>query len=519
VKIAVIIATVLFLAGCASLPDNDIRIESYHISDTQMTTLGQGVSDSRSGDTLAQKRSGLLFFPDGVDAFVVRAVIARLAEQTLDVQYYLYHSDLSGGILTTELWAAAERGVRVRLLLDDMDMGGKDSDLAALNAHENIQIRLFNPFIRGKSRVGQLVSRFGTVTRRAHNKAMIADNQMGIVGGRNIGDEYFGADPDVAFGDLDVLVTQPAVNDISTEFDLYWNSPLAYPVETLVDKEATPQELEQVTSRINTFTVEQENSEYVKRLKNSEFLTSLKNGGADYYWGDVVVLYDHPDKISSPRSEVNLHLAPQLAPYITSVKKELLVISPYFVPGEEGVSFFEALEQRGVQVKIVTNSLASNDVSIVHAGYSKYRKKLLQAGVQLYEIDSNTVASDLDDKKRSKISGGLSGSKASLHAKYFVMDRQVAFIGSLNFDPRSVVENTEIGVVIKSQEIALKLAENFDSHIQTISYELKLEDGDIRWYRYANGKIAETWDVEPETTWWLRFKVSLMKLLPVESQL
>jgi putative cardiolipin synthase len=189
------------------------------------------------------------------------------------------------------------------------------------------------------------------------------------------------------------------------------------------------------------------------------------------------------------------------------------------VPGEEGVSFFEALEQRGVQVKIVTNSLASNDVSIVHAGYSKYRKKLLQAGVQLYEIDSNTVVSDIDDKKRSKISGGLSGSKASLHAKYFVMDRQVAFIGSLNFDPRSVVENTEIGVIIQSEEIALELAENFDSHIQLISYELKLEDGAIRWYRYADGKVVETWNVEPETTWWLRFKVSLMKLLPVESQL
>lgn len=518
-KIIIIIIALTTLASCAGLPDNTKRIESYHLSETQMTTLGQGHSDSRADDAPAQSESGLLFFPDGVDAFVVRAVIARLAEETLDIQYYLYHSDLSGGILTTELWAAAERGVRVRLLLDDMAMKGRDSDLAMLNAHKNIQIRLFNPFIRGKSWGGQLLSRFGSVTRRAHNKSMIADNQMGIVGGRNIGDEYFGANPDVAFGDLDVLVTQPAVSDISQQFDLYWNSPLAYPVEALVAKQPTQKELEQITRRISTFTVEQESSEYVKRLKNSEFLTSLKNGGVDYYWGNVVVLYDHPDKISSPRSEVDLHLAPQLSPYITSVEKELLVISPYFVPGEDGVSFFEALEERGVQVRIVTNSLASNDVSIVHAGYSKYRKRLLQAGVQLYEIDRNGAASNLDDIKRNKISGGLSGSKASLHAKYFVMDRKTAFIGSLNFDPRSVVENTEIGVIIQSEEIALELAENFDSHIQLISYELKLEDGAIRWYRYADGKIAKTWDVEPETTWWLRFKVSLMKLLPIESQL
>ena len=242
--------------------------------------------------------------------------------QEEDVQYYLYHRDVTGTLLSGEIWKAAERGVRVRMLLDDMDMAGKDQYLAILNAHKNIEVRLFNPFIRGKYRSGQYITGFGSVTRRAHNKAFIVDNQVAIVGGRNIGDQYFGADANLSFGDLDVAIGNPGAQEVSTEFDLYWNSPLAYPAENLVKSQPTSEDMAQVGERLNEFYLQHNEAEYLTRLRDSEMVKKIKQRLLELNWGKVTVLYDHPDKLSSDRTELNHFLTPKLAPYINNTKKE-----------------------------------------------------------------------------------------------------------------------------------------------------------------------------------------------------
>lgn len=510
--------TLLTLCACSSLPGNENRTPSYALTHTETSTLAKSIQAKREEDGIAASASGMILLTEGVDAFIARAAIARMAEQSLDVQYYLFHSDICGTLLTHELVMAADRGVRVRVLLDDMDTSGKDETLARINAHPNMEMRVFNPFIRGKSRTGQFVSRFGSVTRRMHNKAMIADNQIAIIGGRNIGDEYFGANPEVAFGDLDVTVSTPGAQKVSTAFDLYWNSELSYPVELLVDHQPTEQELEQALQELSEFVQEQEHSPYAEALRNSPIIETARKGKTPYHWGDVAILYDHPLKISSSRDKTKYHLTPQLGPYINNVKSELIVISPYFVPGKEGVAFFSDLQKKGVHVRILTNSLASNDVPIVHSGYAKYRKALLKAGIELYELDRSLFSIEDITKKRSKFSLGSSGSKASLHAKYFVMDRESAFIGSLNLDPRSVVENTEIGAVIESPDLANQLAQDFDTHIRQIAFKLKLVGNDLVWER-KSAQETKIFYKEPHTSWWDRFTVGLMRLLPAESQL
>lgn len=511
-------AILLLFIGCASLPGNENRSESFALTDTQNTPIGQSLGQQRRKAKTPEDHSGLFPIGNGVDALVARVALSRLAEKSLDVQYYLYHSDVSGTLLTNELVTAAERGVRVRLLLDDMDMSGKDNILAQLNSHPNIQIRIFNPFVRGKSRTGQFLYRFGSVTRRMHNKAIIADNQIAIIGGRNIGDEYFGANPDLAFGDLDVAVTYPGANDISTAFDLYWNSKLSYPVENLIDHTASEEELLHGIEKLKAFVEAQQNTKYANALRNSNMVQNTKAGKIDYFWGKTEILYDNPLKISSDRDKTEYHLAPQLSPHISSVKDELIIVSPYFVPGKQGVKFLTNLKQKGVSVRILTNSLSSNDVPIVHSGYAKYRKALLKAGIELYEMNRSMLGNKAEQEKKRKLYHG-SGSKTSLHAKYFILDRKASFIGSLNLDPRSVVENTEIGAVIASPALAESLAKNFDENIHRLAFKLDLdEDNNIIWEYSMEGEVS-VFHEEPHTSWWERFSTMMMRVLPAESQL
>jgi len=510
----------LVLSACGSLPENTGRQASHALLDTSGTSLAVSIEKIRSKKAASDEQTGMLLLDSGLDAFVARAALARLAEKSLDVQYYLYHSDLSGRLLTHEIWKAAERGVRVRLLFDDMDMADRDKSLAILNGHPNIEMRIFNPFIRGKSRTGQFATRFGSVTRRMHNKSFTADNQVAIIGGRNVGDEYFDANPNLAFGDLDVALTRPAAEEVSKQFDLYWNSELSYPVEALVEHQPSAEELANTEQTIQGFYQEHQYSDYLVRLENSELVKHDRDADTAYAWGQAELLYDSPEKISSGREKTEYHLAPKLAPYLNGVEKELIVITPYFVPGKDGVAFFRDLQQRGVRVRILTNSLSSNDVAIVHSGYAKYRKKLLQAGIELYEIDKTAFYKEGFERNKSrKTREGIAGSKASLHAKYFLLDRKAAFIGSLNLDPRSLLENTEIGVIIHQDELVSELAVEFDDNIRRIAFEVKLHDGDVVWLREVeNGKVI-TLDTEPHTSWWDRFSVGVMKLLPAESQL
>ena len=477
--------------------------------------LGKHVQASREqGNT----KDGFIILDRGLDAFVARIALAEIAEKSLDIQYYLYHDDLVGRLFTAYLLRAADRGVRVRLLVDDMDMENREDSILALDNHPSIEIRIFNPFDRSLSRLPQFVTGLGSITRRMHNKSFTADNTATILGGRNIGNEYFDANPTLEFADLDVLAVGDVVKEVSGSFDLYWNSELAYPAATLYDSSLSDEQAVLLRRKLYAFLKEHEDSDYAQALGTSALAKNIREQKVEFIPGDAVVVVDHPDKITSSRDATELHLSSQLAPYFENIQKELIIISPYFVPGDEGVEFFRKLIAKGVRIRILTNSLSSNDVGIVHAGYAKYREKLLRIGVELYEMNKK-----LSRKERKEKKGLNSSSKASLHAKAFIMDRRKVFIGSLNLDPRSFYENTEIGLILESKAVAKPMAEIILNDMDRYAFRLELHTDEagfeeILWHGYEKGKQV-TFDVDPYTSFWRRLGVSIMSLLPIESQL
>jgi len=504
------------LAGCASLPTGFEKPVSTAFTDTQNTALGKQDAQRQEGHG---DQSGFHLLGNGLDAFVARAVLAEKSERSLDVQYYLYHNDLIGLLFTQQLLKAADRGVRVRLLVDDMDTSGKDRGIMAMDNHPNIEVRIFNPFARNVGRISQFITRMGSVTRRMHNKTFTADNQETILGGRNIGNEYFEADPDLAFTDMDVLAIGPVAQRVSSVFDLYWNSELAYPISALyLGKPLTDEEAATMRANLAGRIEEQHASVYLDALRNSAFARMIAENRLKFYWGDAEVVFDQPEKLIHEFDETQYHLSPMLKPYWEGVEKDLIVFSPYFVPGKTGTEYLTGLVKKGVRVRILTNSLASNDVGLVHAGYEKYRKKLLRGGVALYELNKKMTRKERKVKK-----GGKGLSKASLHAKSFVFDRKQVFIGSLNLDPRALMHNTEIGVVLKVPDIAEKMARFFDRNVDRIAFKVELKRDDdgfekLFWTGYENGEKV-VFKHEPYTSFWRRLGIDFMSLWPIDSQL
>ncbi|MCP3869739.1 MAG: phospholipase D family protein [Gammaproteobacteria bacterium] len=509
----VVLLLFVLLSGCASLPENVSRPASYGYTDTEYTQLGQKFAAAHRKHP---QESGFLLLSNGVDAFVARGFLMQTAERSIDAQYYLLHNDLTGRLFVDQLIQAADRGVRVRLLVDDMDFGGRTLGAAVLDNHPNMEVRLFNPFARNTGRLTQFVTRFGSVTRRMHNKSFTVDNQAGIIGGRNIGDEYFDANPDFAFTDLDVLVVGPVVKEVSNSFDQYWNNELSYPATRLLGRSPTDEEHDRLHAVLKTFMAEQKDSIYLQELRESELAEWLRTGTVPFEWGDAKVMQDTPDKILANRSEHFHHLAPQLAPYFKEVSDELYIFSPYFVPGKKGVAYLSDLSERGIRVRVVTNGLSSTDVPVVHSGYAKYRKALLKAGVELYEMKPDP--NQPEDDRSSDFTGS---SKASLHSKAFIFDQKYIFIGSLNLDPRSIKENTEIGVVLTAPELAMRIVPDINRAIEKIAFKLELKtlnDGRerITWLEQDTNKIHY---VDPQTSFWQRFLVAVSGFLPIESQL
>jgi putative cardiolipin synthase len=514
------IAMLVFAGGCTSLPADVDRPVSHAFTDTDDTTIGK-----RRRDEIRRHpgESGLLLLPAGLDAFVARAVLADAAERSIDAQYYLLHSDLTGRLFVHRLVEAADRGVRVRLLVDDMDLGGKDLGAAVLDSHPNVEVRLFNPFSRDSARLLQFVTRFGSVTRRMHNKSFTVDNQAAILGGRNIGDTYFDADAEVGFSDLDVLLIGSAVREVSDSFDRYWNSELAYPASALLGREPTAEERQRLSDTFDATVGGDEASTYLDAIADSGLAQKLRRNEVKFEWGDAHVVYDEPEKIVSDRSEEVYHLAPQIWPYFNEVEDELYLFSPYFVPGKAGTAFLGELSRRGIRVVVVTNSLASTDVPAVHSGYARYRKKLLRAGVELYEMKPRARTDAAEQRRRGRGYGLSGSSKTSLHSKAFVFDREHIFIGSLNLDPRSVVENTEIGVVLTAPREAARVAGEVDEALHRVAYRLSLETDEqgrehILWHD-EDPETQSVYSTDPHSSIWQRFIVGAMGLLPVESQL
>jgi putative cardiolipin synthase len=501
------------LSACVGLPPQAGRTETHALVDTDSTQLGQAFVPQ------AQKHPGSSAFhllPDGVAALLTRIVLAEAAQRTLDLQYYIWHDDLTGRYLADAVLKAADRGVRVRILLDDLGTGADDRVLLAISSHPNIEIRLFNPIANRRFKMLSSALEFKRVNRRMHNKALIADNQAAILGGRNIGDEYFGASSDVAFGDLDVLTFGPVVHKVSTAFDEFWNSGAAYPIENLTGHTAPPDALPAYRVKLDAFVLANRDTPYVAQA-HARLTETLAARESDFSWGNATLLYDDPAKITRSPDDAQGHLLTQFKALAIQPEKEVLIVSPYFVPGKDGVAWMRSLTQRGVRVTVLTNSLAATDVAAVHAGYQRYRKTLLDAGVHLYELKP---AADEDGDHKKSI---LGSSKASLHAKTYVFDRSSIFIGSMNLDPRSVTLNTEVGVYCESPAAAAEVVDGLEPKLDQIAWRLEARPD-------ANGKNRIVWiDTRPDgTTAELdepgvstmeRMGIWFLGLLPIESQL
>jgi cardiolipin synthase C len=507
--ILLLVACVWMLAGCATLPPPADRVPSQALTDTEQTRLGQAVVPRVAEHP---GLSGFMPFEDPHDAFAARVLLARAAERSLDVQYFIWHGDAVGTLLWEALWQAADRGVRVRLLVDDANNAGLDPVLAALDAHLNIELRLYNPFVNRGSRFIGYLTDFSRLNRRMHNKSFTADNQVSVVGGRNIADEYFGAAEGLGFADLDVMAIGPVVREVSREFDLYWNSPSAYPAAPFVGPPpADPAALLQ--PRFEAVPQDPRAALYLEAARQAPFVQELLERRLEFDWATGEVLYDDPAKTLDAGARSDLLLLPVLARRMGSPQKRLDIISPYFVPGAVGTDMLAEMSRRGVQVRVLTNSLASSDERVVHAGYLKRRMDLLRAGVQLYELKPSAAKSSLRVRGRfgpAKVSG--------LHAKVYAVDGARIFVGSFNFDQRSAHLNTEMGLVIDSPSAAKQLADAFETEALDIAYELRIApDGvNLQWIERTPSGATVMYEVDPETSAWQRLQVGFLAGLPID---
>ncbi|MFA7523146.1 MAG: phospholipase D family protein [Halothiobacillaceae bacterium] len=498
----------LMLAGCQPLPSIEQRPSSsaLPIEQARDTQLGRAIDRHTTNHP---GTSGLHLLEDPGDAFAARALLARAAERTLDVQYYIWKDDLTGTLLLQSLHEAAGRGVRVRLLLDDLGNALPDTTLAILDAHPNIQVRLFNPFRQRRLNWLGFVTDFSRVNRRMHNKSFTADNQVTIIGGRNVADQYFGATDGTLFSDLDVLAVGPVVQELSEDFDAYWASASAYPVDRLFPARSA-EELVLLDAEAERVRQLPAAAHYIEELEDSHLIQALLNERLVFVWADTRLLSDDPAKGLGqiPREG---YLLNHLAAAMQGNERSLNLVSAYFVPSHQGARMLTELADKGVKINVLTNSLAATDVALVYSGYAKRRKPLLKAGITLYEMRAEEQNIGPRDNPRP-----FSSSSTSLHAKTLGMDGETFFIGSFNFDPRSAVFNTELGFLIDSPEIATALQHAFEQRIPERAYQVHLgEDGDLFWTSRQDGQ-THRYEVDPKTSWLKRLAVRFFSLLPID---
>ena len=464
----------------------------------------------------SSNQSGFYLLSDSTDAFVARFALATIAKKTLDIQYYIYHSDASGQYLAYAILKAADRGVKVRILVDDINLSGRDSRMKMMSQHENIEIRIFNPLLhRDWFRNLEMVLRLKRAGRRMHNKAFICDNSAAIIGGRNIGDEYFDARHELNFVDLDLLSIGPIVSDITQSFDIYWNSHWATPIEELSTTRVVKAQLKTLRRKLKDRWHRAKNTDYFHSLQQAELTQKILSRDIPFVWAEARLFYDRPEKLCKDEPEKTTHIGPQVFPYFQQAEKSLLIASPYFVPGKAGVNWLQEKRRQQLDIKILTNSLAATDVAVVHAGYKKYRPPLLQAGIELFELKPN--ASPFHSKAKKWLKGS---SSASLHAKYMVVDSRYVFVGSANLDPRSGRLNTEIGIMVDSGELARQATELYQrTTSEENCYRLSIsENGRLIWSTHEKGRPA-IYCHEPGASLARRIAVRLIALLPIESLL
>lgn len=511
-----LLVVMLLLAGCAG---KVAPISPSHVLPNHGSALAQRIEAVATHQPPGD--SGFRLLPESSEAFSARMEMIREAETSLDVQYYIVHDGLSTRALIDELIRAADRGVRVRLLLDDTASDGSDYQIATLAAHPNILIRVFNPLHIGRSNIvtrsaGRLLH-LSQQHRRMHNKLMLADGILAIVGGRNLGDEYFDADQRLNFTDIDLLAAGPVAERLAVSFDQYWNHKLSVPIQHFLRHPPSVDELNKARRQIAQYlqAEEDKNTPRYQVLMAKLQQPLLNNWLKDLIWAPGEALWDHPDKIEAPGvPDERLLLTTQLQPSMDAVRHSMTLISAYFVPTDEGVDVLAGHARDGVAIKILTNSLEATDVPAVHGGYAPYRDRLLEAGVRLFELRRQP-----DQETDYSLSGQ---SESSLHSKAAVFDQENVFLGSMNFDPRSVLWNTEVGILVHSPELARQVHHlTLEGTSPAISYEVRLikRNGGKRLIWIAEDQGQRKVLLREPGGAWRRFNAWLSQMIGLERML
>nr|WP_322056600.1 phospholipase D family protein [Paraburkholderia sp. J63] len=533
VRTLLALLSVTLVAACATRPPATAfpreTSAALPASEANATPLGAALAGPEAAHP---GESGFRLLATGTDSLQMRIALARAATKTLDMQYYIANEDTTGKLLLGSALYAADRGVRVRMLVDDLNFHDIDRLMAALNSHPNIQIRVFNPYGSPSESMFARTRNFFTnvdqFTRRMHNKATIVDNALAIVGGRNLGDEYFSASPTLQFRDLDVLTAGPVAASVSASFDDYWNSSVAYPLSVLNHQKFDPHDLDVARDDLRTHWSKTADPYNAKPLNATPLAQQIAHDGLGLTWAKWQFVADSPEKIGGDEQGQMGDAMRSLLDRLNHAQSSVLIVSPYFVPHKAGVQAIRALTARGVRVAILTNSLAATDAVAVQAGYSPYRVPMLKAGAQLYEF--KPIQPERANARRLRVMG--SASRASLHAKAYVIDESTLVIGSLNLDPRSARLNTELALAIESPPIAHEVAGIFAlATSPQVSYRVTLAtpaqfaalrgsaiSSPLVWTDEEDGMIR-TYNLDPGAGFYRNLLTGLFLLLPVDNQL
>ncbi|MCZ8255688.1 MAG: phospholipase D family protein [Polaromonas sp.] len=542
--------TALWLTGCASLPSEVERPVSTALANPSETRLGALVA-ARAATAGTRNDSGFALVGDAELAFTSRMTLIKAAQKTLDIQYYAIFADETTERMFDALREAAGRGVRIRILLDDFNTSGKNAQVLKLAFEKNFELRLFNPIPGGR---GSLIFRIlgnlkdaDRIQRRMHNKIFVADNAVAITGGRNLGETYFGQSEGTNFVDIDVIAAGRIARDLSASFDQYWNNPLAYPVQSLMTVEeiealkrpapaAAPAKPDQDPTALAAATqaaIAKSNADAdagVNKTTTTRTVTTPDGGtttiaplpdSADlrlltWTWAPSVLLVDKPSKIAADADsteESQDTAVDGLLQLMGQAKGNLLIVSPYFVPGERMMKGFAEIRQRGVRVRVLTNSLASNDAPAAHVGYARYRKALLEMGIEIYEMRAEQEGS-FSSFGSSALAGGSTGgstggSRASLHSKVVVMDDRLLVVGSMNLDLRSQLQNSEVAIVIRNRAISAEATRLIEPTLASGAYRVELQDGQLVWRAPQGSQLKDT-RIEPDASWGLKLMLKLI---------
>ena len=529
----------LWLTGCATLPSEVDRPVSSALADPTETRIGRAVQ-ARAAQAETHNDSGFALVNSAELAFTSRMALINASEKTLDIQYYAIHADETTLRMFDALRAAAARGVRIRILLDDFNTVGKNVQVLKLAFEKNIELRLFNPLPGGRGslffRILGSLKDMDRIQRRMHNKIFVADNAVAITGGRNLGETYFGQGEATNFIDADVLAAGRIARELSHSFDLYWNNPLAYPVQSLMTAEQL-EAMKPPAAAPPTGQVKPVNGEAgasaggapAKPAKSAVRKVTALDGSVsvaeplpdstnlallEWIWAPSTLLVDKASKIAADADEVEASqdtTVDGLLQLMAEAKSDLLIVSPYFVPGQRMMDQLAAIRQKNVRIRVLTNSLASNDAPAAHVGYARYRKELLGLGIELYEMRAEQEGT-LSGFSSLGSTGSAGGSRASLHAKIVVLDDSLLVIGSMNLDLRSQLQNSEVALVIRSHKLSADTTRLIEPALAKGAYKVELQDGQLVW-RAPQGSQLKDSRTEPDAS--LGLKLMLMLIGPL----